>query len=475
MDPVAVQTLTLRAFFRILKNNAAPELQGYYRYCAGENIDFTQGPYKKYWRQASNEARQLTLGNELDNRKLDEILQAAHVAEENSPWVLIGGPPCQAYSLAGKARNKSKVNYIAEEDHRHFLYKEYLRIVQKYRPSVFIMENVKGILSSNVGGKMIFQSILSDLSDPDFAMTNITGPGYRIHSLVNQTVFRKGMSLNEIDSKDFIVKAENYGIPQARHRVFLLGIREDLLVTPETLQESSSISVRDVICDLPALRSTLSKKPDNRDAWSVMISEHLEDLINLSAHNIDLQQLNNTLRQLAELWKFQHKKEPLISMYDSLLPKKLSQWFSDPQLKTRLNHEARGHMSSDLRRYLYAASYAIAYGHSPKGHKEFELDGLKPNHKNWESGNFSDRFRVQVSDRPSTTITSHISKDGHYYIHPDPLQCRSLTVREAARLQTFPDNYFFQGNRTQQFHQVGNSVPPLLANQISNIVKKLFD
>lgn len=116
-------------------------------------------------------------------------------------------------------------------------------------------------------------------------------------------------------------------------------------------------------------------------------------------------------------------------------------------------------MESDLRRYIYAAEYAELYEDSPKGHHDFNLPGLEPAHKNWKTGKFSDRFRVQRRGIPSTTITSHIAKDGHYFIHYDPRQCRSLTVREAARLQTFPDNYFFLGNRTQQFHQVGNAVP----------------
>jgi DNA (cytosine-5)-methyltransferase 1 len=130
-------------------------------------------------------------------------------------------------------------------------------------------------------------------------------------------------------------------------------------------------------------------------------------------------------------------------------------------------------MDKDLYRYFYAACYARLHGISPSL-QHFPTD-LIPDHSSAEiaveeGGNFSDRFRVQVSGRPSTTIVSHISKDGHYYIHPDPLQCRSLTVREAARLQTFPDNYFFSGAKTAQYVQVGNAVPPFLAKQIADIV-----
>ena len=149
-------------------------------------------------------------------------------------------------------------------------------------------------------------------------------------------------------------------------------------------------------------------------------------------------------------------------------------WIADENLRGVLHHETRAHMVNDLKRYWFAASRAAASGFSPKLRDLPEE--LLPNHANAlsDSRPFEDRFRVQVFGGPATTVVSHIAKDGHYYIHPDPMQMRSFTVREAARLQTFPDNYYFCGNRTSKFHQVGNAVPPLLANQIANSVSNFF-
>ena len=158
-------------------------------------------------------------------------------------------------------------------------------------------------------------------------------------------------------------------------------------------------------------------------------------------------------------------------------PEHESDWYSDQRLKGVTHHTSRSHMTSDLWRYFYAACYARFNRTSPTL-ADLPHD-LLPKHANVrkaiKSGsNFSDRFRVQLLEKPATTVVSHISKDGHYYIHPDPLQCRSLTVREAARIQTFPDNYFFTGDRTAQYIQVGNAVPPLLAYQIAGVVNDIF-
>jgi DNA (cytosine-5)-methyltransferase 1 len=149
-----------------------------------------------------------------------------------------------------------------------------------------------------------------------------------------------------------------------------------------------------------------------------------------------------------------------------------SDWYIDSKLQGVCNHTTRLHISTDLHRYLFAACYAGVEHRSPEL-RDFPAE-LLPKHRNArksaKDGAFDDRFHVQMPNRPSTTVTSHLAKDGHYFIHPDPCQCRSMTVREVARLQTFPDNYFFCGPRTGQYIQVGNAVPPLLAKQIGDIV-----
>jgi DNA (cytosine-5)-methyltransferase 1 len=473
MESSAHATLRLRSFFRLVRNNAHA-IAGYYAFCNGEADLPYNANSQSAWVQSGLEARRLTLGDPADNSILDAVLDDK--LRDLASWVLIGGPPCQAYSLVGRSRNIGTPTYRPEDDHRHFLYREYLRIIRDRRPPVFVMENVKGILSSRVGGKRIFHDILSDLADPDgvFGEASVR-PGYRIHSLVTNTCYECGTNPEAIDPRDFIVKSEDFGIPQARHRVILLGIRTDVAANFTRLSPRPQIHVREVIRDLPPLRSRLSSGADSASDWETVVSKHLVELAE-EARLKNMVHLSACLKQSSEQVRTGLSsggvRWPRAGFFGEMPHS--ADWYLDPNLKFWLNHEARSHMTSDLRRYGYAATYAAYHKRSPKGHAEFALSGLAPNHDNWESGKFSDRFRVQRYDAPSTTVTSHIAKDGHYFIHPDPTQCRSLTVREAARLQTFPDNYFFQGNRTQQYHQVGNAVPPKLACMIAQIVREIL-
>ncbi|WP_374581576.1 DNA cytosine methyltransferase [Pseudoduganella sp.] len=483
MESSAHATLRLRAFYRILQRRGATAIAPYFDLCNGKlPVPRDSTPLPEWdartaeaWIEACGEALQLTLGEPQSNTLLDKAI-AAHKIDATIPWVLIGGPPCQAYSLVGRSRNKGKADYKAENDHRHFLYREYLRIILEYKPHVFVMENVKGILSSKVGGQRIFHNILKDLA----------GCGYRIHSLVTPACFTRHDDPHEIDAREFVVKAERYGIPQARHRVILLGIREDVHAKkeigwkPQTLIElKQSVTVRQAIGDLPRVRSSISKG-DDADKWKEIFYGNAKELALLAksrkfgmedvGRELDLVRSISNLPSDTGTWPRKYKAP-------KYCPDELRNWYSKGALSNLhfvLNHEARGHMESDLRRYLFASAFAKARGYAPKGHEDFCLPGLAPEHDNWQSGYFSDRFRVQIAESPSTTVVSHIAKDGHYFIHYDSSQCRSLTVREAARLQTFPDDYYFQGNRTQQFQQVGNAVPPYLASKIAKIVKEIL-
>lgn len=476
MEASAHTTLRLRSFYRILRTKGESALKGYYRFCNGESSTPYDETTLAEWEEAGEEAQQITLGSVVGNRKLNSILDKAQL-NSRTPWVLIGGPPCQAYSLAGRAGNRSKADYIPEEDHRHYLYQEYLKIIHRYSPAVFVMENVKGILSSKINGKHIFHTILHDLENPDQVLGNNSGHRYKIYSLVSKTMFDSNSKASDIDATDFVVRSEEYGIPQARHRVILLGIRDDIAKVPKRLRKRDAKSFNQATSDLPRLRSKLSKQNDSPEEWLKAVKKHITELARESLKVDGLEALSSKLEKYGKKVTSELPTGGLrVPKHSNQIstPSALNTWYSDKKLKVWLNHETRGHMTNDLRRYVYASAYAEVFKRSPKGHENFNLKGLRPNHANWESGNFSDRFRVQLKHEPATTITCHISKDGHYFIHPDPTQCRSMTVREAARIQTFPDNYFFQGNRTQQLHQVGNAVPPLLANSIAKVVNKLL-
>lgn len=472
MEESAHKTLTLRSFFRHIRGDQKA-LAAYYDFCHSADAPHPGTKVASAWKDAQAEANKLTLGVPADNDRLDELIGKAGLREEET--VLIGGPPCQAYSLVGRSRNRGKEDYVAENDHRHFLYREYLRILNTTRPAVFVMENVKGILSSKVNGKLVFHDILRDLAEPGEALGKPDDLKYTIHSLVKPVKYEANMDPASLDANAFIIESEKYGIPQARHRVILLGVRQDFQYNGgHLLTKKATISVEEAIGALPKLRSRLSKD-DSDEKWRDATRRIAERLMQDARHK-DLEGIANGLRA-GSFHLGDYMETGSLRCRDELRKEGqtwFTRWVKDKQLEVRLNHESRSHMESDLARYFYTAVYGELHRQTPKGHLNFPLKGLAPDHKNWESGKFIDRFRVQLREYPSSTVTSHIAKDGHYFIHYDPAQCRSLTVREAARLQTFPDNYFFQGNRTQQYHQVGNAVPSLLANQIAHVVAKIL-
>jgi DNA (cytosine-5)-methyltransferase 1 len=233
------------------------------------------------------------------------------------------------------------------------------------------------------------------------------------------------------------------------------------------------ISVNEALSGLPPLRSRLSREPDSHAKWlEVLNTAHLA----LKGWKVPSRMMLEEAMKSAATSAASHVSvgshfvQKTVVMGDTV-PPDLQKWLHDPKLGGVLQHETRSHMRSDIHRYLFASCFAKHYQHSPK--LGIYPPNLQPDHRNAiaEHVPFIDRFRVQLGNEPATTVVSHIAKDGHYYIHPDPAQCRSLTVREAARLQTFPDNYFFAGNRTEQYTQIGNAVPPYLARQIADVVR----
>ena len=357
--------------------------------------------------------------------------------------MLLGGPPCQSYSVVGRARNTGNASYDPSTDERLFLYQEYVRVMKALRPAVAIMENVRGMLSARAEGRAIIDDVVRSLQCAAGA------DSYRLFAVGGPEV---GFWEHDREPSDFLVRTEEYGIPQARHRVIVVCVRRDIdkalpvgqLVRLQGAEQD--VSVSDVIAGMPRLRSRISRG-DGESEWRDVVRAACKAIGRLPASWTDSELTEDELARFQKAIARTRERLRTESRLNwngtaggtkmsKSCPRDLRDWISDPELRRLPNHETRGHMRGDIERYLFASAFADAKGVSPRAANFPQV--LAPNHANWRTGKFSDRFRVQLGDRPSSTVTSHISKDGHYFIHPDPTQCRSLTVREAARLQTFP-------------------------------------
>lgn len=469
-DRHAHRTLRLRAFLRCFGTNLPSE---YYDFLNGMVADepVWEELYPKQWASACDETKCLELGTPNARTFIQYRIKEIR-KRHGGRTVLIGGPPCQSYSVIGRSRNAGNRRYNADKDHRQSLYMEYVQALDRLRPAVAVMENVKGMLSARRRGKSIFQEVMESLEQAG---------GYQLFAL---TPCSDARSWNEgLTPQDFLVRAEDHGIPQSRHRVIVVCVRRDLAKTlpeeclPWLEPNENRVSVKDVIGGMPRLRSRLSRG-DGPDAWqnAVRAASNLVDANRPAMSSSEEKQFRDALAHVRKM--VDGSPPPCCAARGRVnLPKHcppdLRNWIFDEKIVRLPNNETKGHMQADLARYLFAAAFAHTFQRSPNS-AAFPK-ALAPNHANWYTGKFGDRYRVQLADHPCTTITSHIAKDGHYYIHPDPRQCRSLTVREVARLQTFPDNYLFHGTKTQQYIQVGNAVPPFLAYQIARTLWNILE
>lgn len=306
--------------------------------------------------------------------------------------LIIGGPPCQAYSLVGRARSANGM----KGDHRNYLYVHYAKFLEKYNPKIFVFENVLGLKSA--------------------------GNGIYLRNM-EKLFLKKGYKI-----KIFTIEANHFGVLQNRKRIIIIGWKENLsfdIPDLEAVKNTADYKVKTLLSDLPKIQAGEGK--DKFLKYRTKTNNYL-----------DKSCIRNGIDILT-----QHIARPNTKQDKEIYRIAVEIWNAE---KERLNYN--------------------------------DLPERLKTHQNRDS--FFDRFKVVAANEPhSQTVVAHIAKDGHYYIHPDIEQNRSITVREAARLQSFPDDYYFEGvkegaNRTAAFKQIGNAVPPLMAEKIAASIKHLL-
>lgn len=382
MNKYACDTLRSRmAYHYLMQHNRSDEYVKYLR----EKQEGESG--EKLWLTVPQEIIDSVINKEISDETLPEIfVKVDKLKGDKQVDLIIGGPPCQAYSIVGRARDPENM----KKDPRNFLYKYYLQFLKRYEPKMFVFENVPGILSAQNGIHL------------ENIKKGIDKAGYKIE-------LRK-------------LKASDYGVLQNRERVIIVGWKKNLnLKYPELEKEENPYKI------LPDLFSDLPER----------------------------QQGEGRLTEIVQ--------------YETSATKYL-EW---SKIRTGINfttqHIARPHNPVDLEIYKRAIKLwlekreRLNYANLPA-----ELQ----KHNNKQS--FLNRFQVVNHDGCCHTVVAHIAMDGHYYIYPSLKQIRSITIREAARIQAFPDDYYFEGSRTAAFKQIGNAVPVVLAEKIADKIKEQF-
>jgi DNA (cytosine-5)-methyltransferase 1 len=298
----AHRTLTLRAFLREFRKRHELLPQQFIDYHAGliPEPDWSALD-EKAWQIATEEARCLELGTDAAANAIDDAIDG--LRGDHDDTILIGGPPCQAYSLVGRARSKGTKGYVAEDDERHYLFREYIRVLDKLRPAAFVMENVKGMLSSTVKSRLVFEMLMEDLSSLGTGLETL----YELRAI--RVEDGQATLVKALKPKDFIVRSEDFGVPQRRHRVIIVGIRSDLVAGIEQAKISvpeARRTVADVIGNLPALRSGLSKGTDTSESWREVVLDAASLLTGIHMSNTD----KEFKRACAALTKFLKKDSP---------------------------------------------------------------------------------------------------------------------------------------------------------------------
>lgn len=382
MDEAACYSLKTRAAYHYLKSNN--QYEDYVSYLKGDIS--RKELYSLIPMEILDSVINLSIGGD-NNEKIHRAIQKQLGDDEVD--LIIGGPPCQAYSLVGRARSENGMN----GDPRNYLYVQYGKYLEKYKPKMFVFENVLGLKSAK--GGLYLQNM-------------------------EKLFLKKGYEM-----KLFTVEANKFGVLQNRKRVIIIGWKDDFIpVIPdfEKIALTNSFKVSSIFSDLPFLNAGEGK--DKYQGYEKRPGKYLTD-----------SNLRNGINVLTQ-------------------------------------HVARPHTKQDKEIYRIAVS---KWNNEQKRLDYNDLPDRLKTHKNRHS--FFDRFKVVAQNlEHSQTIVAHIAKDGHYYIHPDIEQNRSISVREAARLQSFSDDYYFEGvkegaNRTSAFKQIGNAVPPLMAEKIAASIK----